>query len=395
MRNRVLGLVYQNESDALTFASIGYCAALNASGYAAQVIDLNHPQGVKDLGDALLSGDVAFGFGLQGVGSRLTTLSSGINLWTATKVPFICLHHDHPCHNPFNHSSSSPYVANRYYFESFLNAKKRYLPSDQLSEVVPLTFLGIPHQSQIPFKERTFRFIYAKSGRSLDEENAELANLPKKLRDGVSEQLKRAQKSPNLNLCELVEDVFADIGIDHNQSHQQFWSVVKLMDLYVRRKRAIDMVEWLKLQEGALIIGDGWDFIDKASARADFKPTMNFAECVPLYQQTQFFLNTNPYGRDVLHERVINGLAYESCVITDTNAWWDQNFSDIPGLFKFNWDQPLEDQLRPVLDKADSMADAAAANRSVALERFPPSGIGPLLSFVDRVFAFVNTKHSD
>jgi hypothetical protein len=121
------------------------------------------------------------------------------------------------------------------------------------------------------------------------------------------------------------------------------------MDYYLRLWRANIFVEWLKLQPGAVIIGDGWNHIDRTHAQAEFRPTMNADDAYRLLFDTQFVGNTNPYGRDIVHERVAAGLLFGCRVLTDTNQWWDEHFAKVPALTRFRWDMPLADQLNSLL----------------------------------------------
>ena len=131
------------------------------------------------------------------------------------------------------------------------------------------------------------------------------------------------------------------------------------MDYYLRRLRAIEMVEWLKQQDGAVIIGNGWDFIDRSTSKAEFRPAIDANTAMELYGQSQFVLNTNPYASDIAHERIINGLAYGSVVVSDSNAWWAKYFCDIPALHLFNWNAPLADQLNPIIQDIECAAAAS------------------------------------
>lgn len=367
MRQKVLCLIYSHANGALRPASLSGCHQLDMAGYEATLIDLTETTGFRQLDEHLATGRVAFCFAMQGVGSTLTTRES-VSLWTARRIPFIGVHYDSPCYNPFNHVSDSPFVANLYHYESFLDIKQRYLPSAQVSIRVPYSFTGQPPPSPIPFRERPIRVLYLKTGGDVREMATYFDSLPDKIRDGIWDQLGKAARSPNLQLCDLANEVFAAAGMDWHHYQRQFWGVVQSMDVYLRRKRAIDFVNWLKFQEGAVVIGDDWDFIDKEGARAVFRPPLDIAETAPLYHQSQFVANTNPYGRDIVHERVVLGLMYGCCVLNDRNAWWEENFAKTPALINFGWGESLEGQLRRHLDSAD--ADLAAETGPAAASSF-------------------------
>src|SRR5262249_5237891 len=137
--------------------------------------------------------------------------------------------------------------------------------------------------------------------------------------------------------------------IAREDHHKLFWGIAQTMDIFLRRKRAIDFVDWLKRQQGAVIVGDGWDFIDRDGAKAEFRPSIPADEAFALYGQAKFVCNTNPYGRDIVHERILHGLLMWSNVITDGNAWLDHDMGDFTALRRFSWKHSLDDQLQPVL----------------------------------------------
>ncbi|HUY68289.1 MAG TPA: hypothetical protein VMV79_03205, partial [Alphaproteobacteria bacterium] len=189
------------------------------------------------------------------------------------------------------------------------------------------------------------------------------------LQEGVHDILARTVADPNLLICDLVRDLFNATGHGDLVCKTPFWTVVQKIDLYIRRKRAIDFVEWLKMQEGAVIVGGGWDFISREGARAEFRPALPMHQSFPLYEQTQFVCNTSPYARDHVHERIVCGLAMGACVLSDTNAWWDKNFSDVPALTRFDWDKPLGDQLG-IIRHPSRAAEASLTGRAPALKHF-------------------------
>jgi len=384
MPPKALSLLYSHEHGALRPASQSYCQLLKREGYDAEIIDLTTPEGFKNLDTHLSGGNVAFCFGMQGVGSCLQT-NKDINLWTARKVPFVGIHYDSPCYNPFNHFNESRFVANLYNYESFLDIKKRYLPSEQVSVALPYTFPYQPPVSPFPYDKRTIRLLYLKTGYPIDEFVAYINSLPNVIRNGVWQQIERAEKDPNLQLVDLVDEVFTAANLDRIAMQRQFWGVVQTVDFYLRRKRAIDFVNWLKHQPGAVIIGNGWDFIDKTDAKAEFHPSLDIAETTPLYHQAQFVCNTNPYGRDIIHERVVLGFMYGCCVLTDTHAWWDERFANTPALTRFRWDQPLNDQLQPAIKDMGEAAVRARTGPAAATAFVDPTMARHLLACVERV----------
>jgi hypothetical protein len=386
----VLGIVYTHENAVLEESTAAYCRALNRAGFTTEVIDLSKPHGFRQLAGRLDSGEVAFCFGIQGVGSRLER--HGGNLWTKMDIPFLGLHYDNPCYNPFNHHNLSPWIANLYYFESFLEIQRRYIGGQQITGLLPFEILETPPEPQLDFMKRPIKFLFPKMGGGVDEYVAYFNALPAPVRDGVWQQIERARHDPNLLICDLVDEVFRQLGYDRTVHEKDFWTVVQSVDYYMRRQRAIDLVNWLKFQEGAVIIGDGWDMIDRTGARAEFRPSMSALEVYWLYEQAQFVCNANPYGRDVIHERIVAGLLLGCCVLTDANAWWDRHFNQVPALTRFYWDRPLDDQLQPVTADLQAAAEAAKTGRLPAVEHFTGNkSVALMIEYAARVRAQAQT----
>ena len=373
----VLGFVGSNQNGTLTGA-VMYCFnMLHQYGYAPELIDLCSPDAKQILINHVKRQDIAFAFGLQGVGSHFDVGNS--ILWTEIRKPYIALHYDHPCYKLINHVNDSPYVANLYNFASFLEVKERYLPSNQISHAIPLNLVPVWSAQPTPFAERPIKLLYLKSGVADPELDTFSKLFPPSVGDPMRQQLERAEKNPNLSLCDLANEILMSFGHDFHDLPELFWNVVRYMDYFLRRARAIKLAEWLKMQEGAVIIGDGWDFIDKTHARAVFKPAMPSDATLGLYDQAQFVCNTNPYGRDIIHERILHGLSNGCCVFSDTNQWLEMHGIDLQALTLFDWNKPLEDQLYPHLNDMEVAARAAAGGFEAYNKAFPYYDIGKIL----------------
>jgi hypothetical protein len=391
MRGTILGIHAKSGNDVLAGETSDIACELAARGYKTECLNLLNPDARARFGDYMNSDEVLFAFGVQGVGSDLKTTADR-TIWSVMRVPFIGLHHDHPCHNPLNHVNASAYVGNLYHFKSFYEVKERYLPSPQFSAYTPYGFFGPPLTPPInSFRERPIRLLYLKTGVAPEPLWNGLDQLPGFVRDALIDQIGRAEKDPNLELSDLVDEIFTATKIDKRSNRAQFWLLVRQMDTYLRAARAARFMEWLKKQEGAVIVGDGWDFVDKTGARAIFKPAVNIVEGNGLYREAQFICNTNPYARDLVHERTIIGLAMGCRVISDTNAWTDEHLADVAALTLFRWDRPLADQLDAAIA---APADLPEGERERVIERLTVPEIDTILSFAEQVRAFAAMKEA-
>lgn len=368
-KGKIIGIVHTHANRVLRHATALYCHLFRREDYEATLIDLSDQDALQRLGAALNGGKVDFAFGLQGVGSRLEA-NDGENLWLAARTPFLSLHYDHPCYNPVNHINDSPYVANFYFFPSFLETKQRYLPSAQINGLLPFELMVVPERPKLFFPQKPIKLLFMKTGASLDEPLRQLNSLIPPLRDAIFDRLALTVKDPNLQICDLVQDIFDGHGLVREDHHQLFWGIAQMMDIYIRRKRAIDFVNWIKLQKGAIIVGDGWDFIDRDGVQAEFRPAMPTEQAFALYGQTQFVCNTNPYGRDIIHERILHGMLMWCNVITDSNAWLDHDMASFPAIRRFDWNQDLDTQIQPVLANKAAAVQAVHTSRRDTYEKF-------------------------
>lgn len=348
----IFGLCYESESDALKWAMLSLQMDFQKLGLQLEVFDLRDEKQFAKLYHELQRGACSCAVAYQGVGSQLKVGEE--NLWAKARVPFISIHYDHPCHRIENHLTQSPYIMNLYACGSHKEAYDRYVAplvqGIRSSAAIPPTCCAMQLIAQSPYSAREIDYLYLKTGVRTDIYKEHIDSLPALLRDGAYDIIRRARLDPNLSLCDCVAALFRQDTFYTPDVQVEFWALVKAIDLFLRAERAIKFVEWLKMQPGAIIIGDGWDFIDKKHAKASFRPTLDLHKAYALLPQTKYICNTNPYGRDVVHERLMLGLIQGCCVISDSNEWWDSHFANATAFHKINWEQPIEDQLRPRLN---------------------------------------------
>lgn len=384
----IIGLCYPQQQDALASATLTMVEDFNATGRDALLVDISNKIALAQLVKQLQSGAVDFCFGVQGVGSSLT--AGDDNLWSAHRIPFVNLHFDHPCHNPLNHVSPSAYVGNLYYFDSFCLARQRYLGNHQLCGTIkPDFFRPVKHnyvQDAGEYALRPFRYLYVKSGVDMQQVTGDVNAIHVSVRDAVWQQISYAWHHPNVELCDLVDDVFRAVGYDRTVYQKQFWGIVQIMDLYIRARRSLDFVNWLKMQEGAVIIGDGWQSLDRNGARARFCKSLPIDAAYGYYSQSQIVCNTNPHGTDIIHERVVRGLL-EGCVaLSDTNDWWNCHYGDVQNVKLFDWAEGWQDRVEVLAHQAAFSADLFAYARERAESDFThKKSYGAIAAFAQQI----------
>ncbi len=242
------------------------------------------------------------------------------------------------------------------------------------------------------FKERPYTYLYLKTGNDLEDIKEDLKLTPDPIQKGFFAAVCDLQEDPNLEMADVVDSIFRSNGLDSNKCQVEFWNVVRLLDRYMRRLRSILFVEWLKNKEGAFIVGDGWDFIDKSNAKAIFMPSVPANRVYDMCYNAKFVCNTNPYGTDIIHERVVFSFTAGTCVISDRNKWLDDNLGDIPALTLFDWNKDIEEQIASFVHdeaKAGEYADAAYYDIH---KRYKGNPIKGIIEFAESVRTFAQGK---
>lgn len=140
----------------------------------------------------------------QGIGSNIS-LEDGSNLWEKMKIPLVCLHGDHPCHMPMNHSVDNPYVHHIYGAPSFASYSNTYFNKSRpsLYYLLPNIFKPIKTNRQ---RQGDF-FVFPKN---LDPISETVKTWRKNLKPETSSFLIEASE-------EIISDYESNIYRDHHQ----------------------------------------------------------------------------------------------------------------------------------------------------------------------------------
>jgi hypothetical protein len=371
----VLGFVGENANDVLESSTAYVTRLLAARGIEAHSIDLRAADWNDRLRSFVTSRPILFGFGYAGVGSVLK--NGAQSFWTAFQTPFLSLMYDHPFYNIANHTVDSPYVANCYFIPDFAEVQKNFVKSPQPCFVFhdPIESSAQPPQAE--WKNRPIRYLFVKSGGDPAKLDAAIAALDAPERALFHECLKTLQASSDLAITDLVSmrARFMNFGRPFNDG--TFARIVLLLDRYLRDWRSRQLVEWLK-HKPAVIVGGGWDTVDKKGVAAQFLPARPFHDVTAMYQDSRFAFNTNPYFRDACHERVIMALIAGAVAVSDRNQFSDRNFAHLGNFAGFdwgdvNWREKLDARLGEIEKSGGNFDPAIAKNHVAALfpaERF-------------------------
>ncbi len=363
----VLALVAENENGALRLASEGYAGPFSFRGYAQKVINLLEPSGPQALQDSLKTGEVAFAYGLAGVGSALP-LADGRNIWEAYRTPFFSLWYDHPSYNYRQHIVDSSYVLNVYHIRDHFEARQAHLPPARSGSVLIRPPCSPESRKNIePFRKRQRRILYAKTALRPDEWSSDWKRHPQALQDVLWGLVDLALKDRNLDLSGAGARLFRERGLD-TQNLDLFMGAVQEVDAYIRAWRS-DRLARALLPHPATIIGRGWDYLEGASSQVSISGPVPAETFWRQIREHQIIANSSPLWRDGIHERAVSGINLGAVALTDRTEKSDAVFGGLSTYAAFDWQDDLQDVVAEALKRADATEEASYAAIDEALEK--------------------------
>jgi len=182
-----------------------------------------------------------------------------------------------------------------------------------------------------------------------------------------AQSLVEYQKSPFHIFTECLQAeigtiTFDDIRGQNPKFVREILTTLAAVDGLVRQDRRQQMIASLLKTVGGLKVAVTCDPIPalKVDERVEFLGKRPVSDVVGLMSNTRAVLNCNPSYPSSLHERVVSGMLYESCVITDINSYIDRNFS-AKELVPY---APDESKTLPDIFETCDVAAIAAAGRT-------------------------------
>ncbi len=338
----VIGFVGENANGCLAVASRYINTVLASFGIEAHCINLFDPAWSDQLRALLADRTPHFCYGYAGVGAALR--NGDKSFWTDYKTPFLSLMYDHPFCNLEQHTIDSPYVANCYFIADFLEVQLNYVRHPQqcfsmrdiCCPIIPAGEALTKEQYQVRWRERSIPYLFIKTGNNPARLEAAIQALDPVERTIFHDCLAVLQRLADFNLTHLVAEHCRAKQIEPLARNKSFIQIVLLLERYVRDWRSQQVVEWLK-HKPAVIVGDGWEHVDKTKAVAKFLPSMPATDCWGLYNDSRFVLNANPCFQDGCHDRVLSGLHCSSVVVSDRNRFSDHLFANLENFVGFDW----------------------------------------------------------
>jgi hypothetical protein len=262
----------------------------------------------------------------QGLGSNIIT-DDGVNLWEKIQIPLVCLHGDHPCHMPLNHSADNIYIHHIYGVPSFAKYSNTYFKRSK-----PAIFYMLPnffrYKNTGLVREGDF-FVFPKN---LDPVPETLDKWLKTFNTVTSTFLIEAaqsimcdydaniNKDHHLKINELLtNDTFDRIKVSNNISDEValFHYLHALLDKIYRNYASEQIVKALT-NHPLRIVGRGWDsFKQKQGVRHQFYEINSAADGDWQFYSNYGIIDIAP-AVDSLHDRFFRALAHQGGVISNS-----------------------------------------------------------------------------
>jgi hypothetical protein len=381
----ILSIVAQNENQALQANADFLGAWLATYGYHYQLIDMFKPSGGDELLNVLQGGQVAFAFAYAGVGSRLE-LSNGINIWTASRTPFVSLWFDHPAYNYRQHIIDSPFVAHAYHVRDHLEMRNKFLPiSSSASVLLPVRFGVSTAAHNHPIADRRKRILYAKTGKNPETIVAQWQRHSLTVQNILKELSELAVKNRNLDLTAVAQSLINSHSLDVSNL-DLFMGIVQEVDDYVRVWRS-DRLARALLPFPVDIVGRGWDYLRTGRGIASFLPPVSFYDFTQKLFEYRVIANSSPLWRDGIHERASHAISYGSILLTDRTEKSDAYFVGLPNYCAFEWDDDISDVIAMSMKLAEEdNADYLPVAEEILVERV----ISKTPNYADSIFKIVD-----
>jgi hypothetical protein len=265
----------------------------------------------------------------QGLGSNLKVVETKRLLWEELEIKLVCLHGDHPCHAPLNHTTDSSYILHTYCIPAFAAYANRYF-----QRRFPAIFLGLP--SMFRYNETVHErdgdyFVFPKNLDDLEIIYSEwkrtfptfLSDFLIYTADEITHNYKLGDPKEHHDIInECIEKINLEeflVKLNIADRAEFFHLLHATLDKIYRNTISQCVIEELK-DIPMHINGRGWDrFLNK---KYKWHTYNSFGEVQ--FGDKQFYTN---YGivdvtphRSCLHDRTMRALAHHGCFLSNSKA---------------------------------------------------------------------------
>lgn len=278
--------------------------------------------------EALMAQRIAFVVSWQGIGSTIgATPADPTTIWDRLKVPVICCHGDHPCHQPVNHKALSPWIHHLYGTPSFTTFANRYIPRHQSATfclVPPLFPDGVQNRFAGDY------FIFPKNLDDLDATMDSWRFAPQRrtaaflleAADAIISEFRNGNRREHHAIIDdmLTPDVMVAVGAELNNDAEIMvrFHLHAILDKIHRNAVAEHIVT--ELEDVPMhIYGRGWErFCLKQNPNHQFLSFGSMSNNAFQFASNYGILDAAP-SHDMLHDRTFRAIANRAGFLMGSN----------------------------------------------------------------------------
>jgi hypothetical protein len=221
-----------------------------------------------------------------------------------------------------------------------------------------------------PFSQRTYRFIFAGSYSNPDHVRKQWQGFDSHLARFLDNAAERALYDSERTLPDIFQELLNEKGLDENPIYlRKLTEVMPLVDRFVRSKRRLMVLE--ALTDFPLhVFGNGWDECPLYGRNQwVFHPPVSYNEMQELMGDSQMVLSVLPYFQFGGHERIFSAMLAGAVLLTDTNAYLNQNFRPDKDFVPYSLTEPdrLRQQVGALFDDPVLLEEMAESGREAIM----------------------------
>lgn len=371
-------LMFERQSvcyDTMNIFTKKLASCLEQRGISVDYLDLDSPhlqQEVLKLTKVHYDAAVAF----NSLGQEAFR-ANGQYLFDYLDIPFFNYIVDHPLRH--HHTLSTP-LKNYHVLcldEDHITYINKYYPHIKSVHVLPLGGMPAAHvnkHTREGFHSRKYDLILTGSYYSLHKLEEQIMQMPELERELSVRLIEQMLQNRSLTNEEALENVFRDLQIENVELSvfADLMAGTNLAGHYVNAYVREEIVRQLISSEIELhIFGNGWEaFSTKDLGRTTIHSGITYMQSADLAQNSKMVLNTMPWFKSGLHDRIPTAMLNGAVSVTDDSRYIKKYFQNNKDLLVYQLDnlQRLPEIVCSYLEDEECLYDIARAGERKAAE---------------------------
>ena len=221
-----------------------------------------------------------------------------------------------------------------------------------------------------PISRRTYRLSFAGSYVDPDQVRNQWQGFDSHLARFLDDAAERALYDSERTLPDIFRELLSEKGLDENPVYVRKLTEVMLpVDRFVRARRRLMVLEALK-DFPLHVFGNGWDNCPLYDHNQwVFHPPVSYKEMQEIMGDSQMVLSVLPYFQFGGHERIFSAMLAGAVLLTDTNAYLNQNFRPDKDFVPYSLTEPdrLRQQVGALFDDPVLLEEMAESGREAIM----------------------------